>query len=433
MRVMVVGGGGREHAIVATIGRSPRVTEIICAPGNGGTATEAGVRNVAASGVDELVSLATAERVDLVVIGPEDPLVAGATDRLVAAGVPTFGPVAAAARLEGSKSWAKAAMTRWGIPTAASAVFTDADAAIRHLRAYDGIPPVVKASGLAAGKGVVVADTIEGAEAAVLDCLEHDRFGAAGREVVIEERLIGPEVSVLAFCDGADVAVMPPAQDHKRLGEGDAGPNTGGMGAFVPSPIVDAALVAEVERTVLRPVIDGFAAEGTPYVGVLYAGLMLTASGLRVLEFNCRFGDPETQAVLPLLRTDLVDVIEACLAGRLASTEIVWSSDASAAVVMASGGYPGSYPTGIDIGGVDRAAGEDRVVFHAGTRLVGDRLQTSGGRVLAVSATGRSLADAVRSAYDGIARITFDGAVWRRDIGVDGAGAHGSPARETTP
>ncbi|MDY7100391.1 MAG: phosphoribosylamine--glycine ligase [Actinomycetota bacterium] len=425
MRVLVVGGGGREHAIVSALGRSPRVDEILCTPGNGGTATEPRVRNVSASGaggsgVDALVELAVAERVDLAVIGPEDPLVDGAVDRLVAAGVPAFGPVAAAARLEGSKSWSKAAMERWAIPTAASATFTDPEAAIAHLRAHDGMPPVVKASGLAAGKGVVVADTLADAEDAVRACLVEGRFGDAGREVVIEERLVGPEVSVLAFCDGTDVVVMPPAQDHKRLGDADAGPNTGGMGAFVPSPIVDDDVVAEVERTVLRPVLDGFAAEGTPYVGVLYAGLMLTAAGLRVLEFNCRFGDPETQAVLPLLESDLVDVIEACLAGRLAATEVRWSTDASAAVVMASGGYPGSYPTGLEISGIDAAVGPDRVVFHAGTRRVGDRLETSGGRVLAVSATGRVLAEAVRSAYEGVDQISFEGAVWRRDIGIPG-------------
>ncbi len=420
MKVLVVGSGGREHALVWSLLRSPRVAEVLVAPGNGGTAGLDRVRNVdvAADDVAGLVAAASANAADLTVIGPEVPLAAGVVDAFAAAGLAVFGPTAAAARLEGSKAFSKAAMARWGIPTAASDTFTDLDDALAHLRSLDAVP-VVKASGLAAGKGVLLPDTLAEAEAAVTAMLGPEaRFGAAGLEVVLEERLTGPEVSLLAFCDGYDVAVMPAARDHKRLADGDEGPNTGGMGAFVPSPDVTPALVDEVIRTVLRPVLDGMAAEGSPYVGVLYAGLMLTPRGMRVLEFNCRFGDPEAQVILPLLESDLVDVLEACLAGRLADAPPRWSDRAAATVVLAAAGYPDTPRQGDAITGLDDAEAAGCVVFHAGTAVDAQGVvRTAGGRVLAVTAVGDDLEAALDTAYAGVARMGFDGAQHRRDIG----------------
>jgi phosphoribosylamine--glycine ligase/phosphoribosylaminoimidazole synthetase len=420
VKVLVVGGGGREHALAWALCRSRRVAEVIVAPGNAGTATLGRCRNVAvaAEDLDGLVALALAERVDLTVVGPEVPLVAGLVDRFAAAGLRAFGPSAAAARLEGSKAFSKASMARWSIPTAASATFTDLGAALAHLRDLDAVP-VVKASGLAAGKGVLVPETMAEAEGALRAMLGPEaRFGDAGREVVVEERLVGPEVSVLAFCDGKDVAVMPAARDHKRLLDGDRGPNTGGMGAFVPSPDVTPALVREVADTVLRPVLAGFAAEGTPYVGVLYAGLMLTAAGPRTLEFNCRFGDPEAQVILPLLDSDLTDVIEACLEGRLAERPPRWSARSAATVVFAAAGYPDEPRRGDAIAGLAEAARRGCTVFHAGTAFDSTgRVRTAGGRVLAVTAVADRLAEAVELAYRGADAVAFDGAQHRGDIG----------------
>ncbi|MEM7142565.1 MAG: phosphoribosylamine--glycine ligase [Actinomycetota bacterium] len=416
-RVLVIGGGGREHALAWTLARSPQVDEVLVAPGNAGTAVEPGCRNVdvSATDLDGIVELVATASIDLVVVGPEDPLVAGVVDRLAAAGVRAFGPSAPAAQLEGSKVHCKEFLLRHGIPTGAADTFTDPDAAIEHLRSLRAVP-VVKASGLAAGKGVIVAETVEEAETAIREILVDGRFGAAGDEVLLEERLHGPEVSILAFCDGTDFHIMPASQDHKRLAEGDLGPNTGGMGAFHPSPIADAGLLEQVGKEVIAPTLRAMVDEGRPYRGVLYAGMMLTADGPKVIEYNCRFGDPETQVVLPLLESDIVDVIDACIDGHLHDTEIRWAERAAVTVVMASAGYPVSSAPAVPIEGLVEGGADDRVVFHAGTALVDGVAHTAGGRVLAVTAVRDTLAEAADDAHAGVAAIRFEGAQHRADI-----------------
>ncbi|RMH86143.1 MAG: phosphoribosylamine--glycine ligase [Actinomyces sp.] len=416
-RVLVVGGGGREHALAWRLAASEAVERVLVAPGNAGTALEAGCENhpVSVDDHEALVGLAHREHVDLVVVGPEAPLVDGLVDRCAAAGIAAFGPVAAAARLEGSKQACKEFLRANRIPTAASVAVTSLAEGRAHLADFD-TPPVVKASGLAAGKGVVVAETHAEAEAALEAAFVERRFGAAGDVVLLEERLEGTEVSVLAFCDGERFAVMPPAQDHKRLADGDRGPNTGGMGAFVPSPVAGPALVEEVSRRVIAPTLAALAAEGTPYRGVLYAGLMLTAEGPRVLEFNCRFGDPETQVVLPLLVSDPVEVFRACVEGRLDPSSVRWSPQAAVTVVMASAGYPASSSPPVPISGLEEARARGCTVFHAGTRLVDGVVHTAGGRVLAVTALGPDLTTAATTAYAGVAAISFPGEQHRTDI-----------------
>lgn len=418
MKLLLIGSGGREHALAWKLAQSPRVEQIFVAPGNGGTATAAKCRNVpiADSDLAGLLAFAQQEAIDLTVVGPEAPLVAGIVDRFQAAGLPVFGPRQAAAQLEGSKAFSKAFMQAQGIPTGWARTFTDFETAADFVAGLDSLP-VLKASGLAAGKGVVLPESRDEAVAVLREMLVDRRFGEAGSTVLVEERLSGPEVSVLAFCDGADVALMPPAQDHKRLLTGDGGPNTGGMGAFAPTPKATPELLAEVEHAVLRPALAGMTAAGTPYVGVLYAGLMLTPDGLRVLEFNCRFGDPETQVVLPLLESDLVDVMLACVEGRLAEAAPRWRAGAATTVVLASGGYPGDYPKGKAIRGVAEAEATGCTVFHAGTALADGQLVTSGGRVLAVTGLGEEIAAAASRAYAGVEQIAFDGAIWRTDIG----------------
>ena len=415
--VLVVGGGGREHAIVWALAKSASVAEVIVAPGNPGTAAEPGCRNVAIEATDiaALIELTMAESVDLVVVGPEDPLVLGLVDRLTEQNIAAFGPSAAAAKLEGSKSHCKEFLLRNDIPTGRSQSFTDSAGALAYL-AKLVVPPVVKADGLAAGKGVIVAETHQDAEVAIREILDEGRFGEAGAEVLLEERLHGAEVSILAFCDGERFHIMPATQDHKRLLVGDDGPNTGGMGAFFPSPVADDQLLDEVAKTVLAPTLAALAAEGRPYRGVLYVGIMLTAEGPKVIEYNCRFGDPETEVVLPLLESDLYDIFIACATGSLDDVDIKWSSDAAVTVVMASNGYPTSRSDPAPITGIDAATASGCTVFHAGTATGDGEVVAAGGRVLTVTALRPTLAEAADAAHEGVALISFDGAQHRADI-----------------
>ena len=418
MDVLIIGSGGREHTLAWCLARSPRVDRVYVAPGNGGTAARMINVPIKDTDTDALVAFAAENHIGMTMVGPEVPLAAGIVDRFQAAGLRAFGPGKDAARMEGSKAFAKAFMARHDIPSARFAVFNDVGAAREHLGQVDH-DVVIKASGLAAGKGVLLPEDREQALAALDLVMVQRAFGEAGQEVVIEERLRGREASVLAFCDGHELAVMPVAQDHKRVYEGDRGPNTGGMGAFAPSPFLSPELLAQVTRDVLRRAMDGLRDEGIPYVGVLYAGLMLTDDGPRVLEFNCRFGDPETQVLLPLLDSDLLDVLEACVEGRLAETEVRWKKSAAATVVAAAPGYPGSYKKGLPISGLRAAEQQEGVVvFHAGTASEpGGGVVTSGGRVLAVTGQGPDLPTALRRAYGGINEIRFEGLHFRGDIG----------------
>ena len=417
MRVLVIGGGGREHALCWALSRAESVEAVTCAPGNAGIAAVAECRPVEATDPAAVVALAREVAADLVVVGPEAPLVAGAVDALVEAGIAAFGPTAAAARLEGSKAFAKEVMAAAGVPTAGYWSGTDATEAKAALDGYTA-PFVIKADGLAAGKGVrICADRAE-AEEAIDDALVRGAFGEAGASLVIEEFLDGPECSLFGLSDGTHVVPLEPAQDFKRVGDGDEGLNTGGMGAYAPVPAVSPAVVELIRRTVMQPVIDEMARRGTPFTGVLYAGLALTDDGPKVIEFNARFGDPETQVVLPLLTSDLGQVLRACADGDVHQVgQLTFAPGACVTVVMASGGYPGSYPTGVAIDGVaDADAREDVVVFHAGTRAEDGHLVTAGGRVLAVSALGPDLAAALDRAYAAVADITFEGAHHRTDI-----------------
>ena len=418
MRILVIGSGGREHAIVHSLAESPRVEAIFAAPGNGGTAGERVTSNVALDSADSSAVIAFAHDNDitLVVIGPEVPLVAGLADDLRAAKIPTFGPGAAGAMLEGSKSFSKVLMERAGIPTAEARSFTSSDLALEYLQ-HVGVPVVVKADGLAAGKGVTVATDLAAAVDAVTECFD-GRFGEAGARVVIEEFLEGPEVSLLAFVDGATVLPMAPARDHKRAFDGDTGPNTGGMGVYSPVPgiaVEDYARMVEILETTAR----ALHADGVDFRGVLYGGFMLTAEGPKVLEYNTRFGDPETQVLLPRLQTDLAEILWAVAVGRLAELETpVWSADVAVSVVMASGGYPGEYETGKPITGIDDAQGIPGViVYHAGTTLAEDgTVLTAGGRVLNVTAFGTDFPEAIDRAYRAATAIGFEGAFYRLDI-----------------
>src|SRR5512138_2192941 len=419
MKVLVIGSGGREHALAWKLAQSRRVSEVIVAPGNAGTATEARCRNAAVKvdDLDGLLQLARDEDVALTVVGPEVPLVAGVVDRFRAAGRRIFGPTAAAARLEGSKAFAKDFLARHGIPTAFYAVHTEVDAALAYVR-DKGAPIVVKADGLAAGKGVVVAMTLADAEAAVRDMLGGNAFGDAGARVVIEEFLDGEEASFISMVDGRTALPMATSQDHKRVGDGDTGPNTGGMGAYSPAPVVTSGVHARIMREVIEPTVAGMAADGAPFTGFLYAGLMIDADGApKVIEFNVRFGDPETQPVLLRLQSDLVDLLEAALDGRLDTAEALWDPRPSLGVVMAARPYPGTPVTGEPISGLD-AVPADAKVFHAGTALDGrGRVVSAGGRVLCVTALGDSVADAQRRAHAGVDAIDWASAFHRRDIG----------------
>lgn len=414
MRVLVIGNGGREHALVWKLRQSPRVSRVYVAPGNGGMTEEAECLPLSATAVDELVQFAEKEGIDLTVVGPEAPLLAGLVDRFEERGLKVFGPRREAALIEGSKRFAKELMARHGIPTARFRTFTDAEEAKRYVR-EQGAPIVVKADGLAAGKGVVVARTVEEAEEAIRQAMVERVFGEAGKEVVIEECLFGQEMSLMAFVDGETVRPMEPAQDHKPVYDGDRGPNTGGMGCYSPVPQISQEVVRRAIDEILEPTARALAKEGILYRGVLYAGLMITPEGPKVIEFNARFGDPEAQVILPRLESDLAEVLLATAEGRLREVDIQWKKEAAVCVVMASEGYPGSYRTGLPISGLPEPA-DDRIVFHAGTRREGERIVTAGGRVLGVTALGSDLAEARNKTYETVEAIHFEGAHFRRDI-----------------
>lgn len=415
MKVLVIGSGGREHAICKTLLKSPQVDHIWCAPGNGGIAEIAECVNLAATDIDGVVAFSKQHKPDMVMVAPDDPLVLGMVDALESAGIRAFGPRKNAAIIEGSKSFAKDLMEKYGIPTAAYAVFEDVEQAIAYIR-KNGAPIVVKADGLALGKGVTVAMTEDEAIAAVRDAIEGGAYGAAGARVVIEEYLTGPEVSVLAFVDGTTIQTMPSAQDHKRAFDHDEGPNTGGMGAFSPSRFYTKDIAKTCMETIFQPTVEAMVKEGRPFQGVLYFGLMLTEKGPRVIEYNARFGDPETQAVLSLLESDLYEIFGAVIDGRLGELDIRWSDDAACCVVMASGGYPKAYEKGKEIAGLGDVT--DSFVFHAGTAAQGGTLVTNGGRVLGVTATAPTLDGAIAKAYADVKKISFAGAHYRTDIGV---------------
>ena len=418
MRVLVVGGGGREHALVWKLAGSPEVTEVICAPGNGGIARHARCVPLRVEDVDAVVALAVREKVDLVVVGPEIPLVLGVVDKLEAKGIRAFGPTAAAARLEGSKEFAKEFMRRHGVPTARFSAHGSLDSALAEVDRRNG-PCVIKADGLAAGKGVVVCRSPFEARQALREILGERRFGDSGARVVIEDFLEGEEASVLAVCDGTRFATLIAAQDHKAAYEGDTGPNTGGMGAYAPAPVVTPELLREIEEQVIRRTVDGMAADGAPFKGVLYAGLMIGKRGLSVLEYNVRFGDPECQPLMLLLKSDLAGLLRDAAAGELSSAPLSWHSGAALCVVLVAGGYPGPYEKGKPIEGLDAVAeGEGLCVFHAGTKaLPAGGIVTDGGRVLGVTARGGDVAEAARIAYAASGGISWSGMRMRRDIG----------------
>jgi phosphoribosylamine--glycine ligase len=414
MNVLVIGSGGREHAIVWKVSQSPKLTKLYVLPGNPGTVELA--ENVSGISVDDHAAVASfckVKQIDLVIVGPEAPLAAGLVDSLSAERIRCFGPSQAAAEIEASKVFAKDFMARHHIPTARYATFTRIDEALRYLDKVD-YPIVIKASGLAAGKGVILPETDEEAKSTLEEILVKKTFGEAGTEVVIEERMTGQEVSVMAFTDGTTVVPMIPAQDHKRLLDGDNGLNTGGMGAYAPAPIFTNELLQEAIEKVLQPAVDGLRNEGRKFVGVLYAGLMLTPNGIRVLEFNCRFGDPETQVVLPLLETDLVEIAEACVDGRLHEAAVKWKNNAAVCVVLASKSYPEKVESG-KVVAIEQLP-DDMVCFHAGTKMENEKLITSGGRVFGLTAWAEDIASAVTKVYANIGKVTFDGRQYRKDI-----------------
>lgn len=415
MKVLIVGGGGREHALAWKFSRSPRVKKIFCAPGNAGIAALAECANINAEDIPAIVNLVRSEKIDLTVVGPEAPLVAGLVDALEKEGYPVFGPRKRAAEIEGSKVLAKEIMLKNDIPTAWYAVFDDAAKAAGYIRKIDGAC-VVKADGLAAGKGVIVAPDASTALEAVNMIMKDKAFGAAGDRIVVEEYLRGQEASVLAFTDGEHVVPMLPAQDHKQVFDDDRGPNTGGMGAYAPAPLINDALQKHVLEKILVPTVRGMAEEGRPYRGVLYAGIMLTEKGPFVLEYNARFGDPEAQPILMMLESDLADVLEALLAGELHKVDLRWHSGASVCVVLAAGGYPGSYRKGEVVTGLDKMP-ENVLAFHAGTGIENDRVVTAGGRVLGITALAEDIPAAIDLAYRGVSQVQFAGMHHRKDIG----------------
>jgi phosphoribosylamine--glycine ligase len=419
MNVLIIGSGGREHALAWKCAQSKEVDKVLIAPGNAGTAGEAGVLNINVDSVDieGLLGIASAENVSLTIVGPEAPLVAGIVDRFNEAGLPCFGPTAAAAQLEGSKAFSKDFLARHGIPTAEYQAFTELEPALAYIRKR-GAPIVVKADGLAAGKGVVVAQTIAAAEKAATDMLSGNKFGDAGARVVIEEFLDGEEASFIVITDGKTILPLASSQDHKARDEGDTGPNTGGMGAYSPAPVINNDIEERIMAEVIRPTLAGMENDGTPYLGFLYAGLMIMADGTpKVIEFNCRLGDPETQPILMRLKSDLARICHAALEGTLAEQRAEWDDRAALGVVMAAGGYPESYDKGDRISGLDQIDGDDLKVFHAGTALQDEQVVTNGGRVLCVVGLGERVQDAAAVAYRGTDAISWVGASLRRDIG----------------
>ena len=417
MRVLVVGSGGREHALVRKIKESKKVDYIACCPGNGGISYDAECFDVSATDIDGVVKLAKEIKADFVVVAPDDPLVMGMVDALNAEGFATFGPRANAAIIEGSKVFSKELMKKYNIPTAKYNVFDKAEDVINYIKAENEFPTVIKADGLALGKGVIIPETLDEAVAGVKEIMEDKIFGDSGNNVVVEEFLTGPEVSVLAFTDGKCVKPMVTSMDHKRALDGDKGLNTGGMGTVSPNPYYTDEIAEECMNTIFLPTIEAMNKEGRIFKGCLYFGLMLTPKGPKVIEYNCRFGDPETQVVLPRLKTDIMDIFEAINNETLSDLHIEWDDRACTCVIMASGGYPKSYPKGIEINGLTDGQLDGVTVYHAGTKRDGDKLVTSGGRVLGVTALGETIEDALAKSYAGVEKIKFDGAHYRKDIG----------------
>lgn len=417
MRVLVVGGGGREHALIRKIKESSKVDYIACCPGNGGISYDAQCFNVGATDIDGVVALAKEIKADLVVVAPDDPLVLGMVDALNEAGFKTFGPKANAAIIEGSKVFSKDLMLKYNIPTAEYKVFDNPNDVIEYIKKKNEFPTVIKADGLALGKGVIIPETLEEAESGIKEIMEDKIFGDSGNNVVVEEFLTGPEVSVLAFTDGKCVKPMVSSMDHKRALDGDKGLNTGGMGTVSPNPYYTDEIANECMEKIFIPTIQAMNKEGRTFKGCLYFGLMLTPKGPKVIEYNCRFGDPETQVVLPRLKTDIIDIFEAINNETLSDLDIEWDERACTCVIMASGGYPKSYPKGIEISGLNAGQLDGVTVYHAGTKLDDDRLVTSGGRVLGVTALGDNIQQALDKSYEGVSKIHFDGAHFRKDIG----------------
>ncbi|MDD6728867.1 MAG: phosphoribosylamine--glycine ligase [Eubacteriales bacterium] len=417
MKVLVVGGGGREHALIRKIKESKKVDSVACCPGNGGISYDAECYNVSATDIDGVVNLAKEIKADFVVVAPDDPLVAGMVDALNDAGFKTFGPKANAAIIEGSKVFSKDLMLKYNIPTAEYKVFDNPQDVLEYIKEKNEFPTVIKADGLALGKGVIIPESLEEAEKGVKEIMEDKIFGESGNNVVVEEFLTGPEVSVLAFTDGKCVKPMVSSMDHKRALDGDKGLNTGGMGTVSPNPYYTDEVAKECMEKIFIPTIEAMNKEGRTFKGCLYFGLMITPKGPKVIEYNCRFGDPETQVVLPRLKTDIMDIFEAINNETLADLDIEWSDDACTCVIMASGGYPKSYPKGIEITGLESGQLDGVTVYHAGTAIEDGKLVTSGGRVLGVTALGKTLDEALDKSYKAVEKITFEGAHYRKDIG----------------
>lgn len=418
MKVLVVGSGGREHAIIRKLKESKLVSEIYAAPGNGGISADAECVNIKATDIDVMIDFAVKNQIEFAVVAPDDPLVLGMVDAFEKAGIKTFGPNKAAAILEGSKVFSKELMKKYHIPTAKYEVFDDPNRAIEYIRSENTYPTVIKADGLALGKGVIIAEDFAQAEQAVRSMMEDKVFGASGNHIVVEEFLTGPEVSVLAFTDSKTVKPMISSKDHKRVYDNDKGLNTGGMGTIAPNPYYTDEIAEICMKEIFLPTIRAMVTEGRPFKGCLYFGLMITPNGPKVIEYNCRFGDPETQVVLPLLKTDLMDIFLAIYEERLAELDIEWKNGAAACVVMASGGYPQKYQTGLPITGLDKNGQTSAAtIYHAGTKKENDAYLTAGGRVLGVTATGENLEAALSTAYDAVKQISFDGCHYRTDIG----------------